>query len=188
MMKEITLGWLEKNDACEESVKWFKAYDGPKEIEHLAEEMIRAGHADWVNWGIVRIMTKDQAVEYAVFAAEQVLSVYEAAYPDDDRPRKAISAATAYLSAVGRKEGAARAAEAAEAARAAAGAAGAAGAAWAAWAAAGAARAAGAAWAAEAAGAAWAAEAAGDAAYNDMLIKIVRHGLEIIGQTKEPLP
>ncbi len=104
--------------------------------------------------------------------AEKVLPIFEARFPDDDRPRKAIEAAEAAgaawaAGAAGAAAGAAWAAEAAGAAAEAAGAAGAAGAAWAAEAAGAAAEAAGAAWAAEAAGAAGAAgaaEAAGAAA------------------------
>ena len=101
-------------------------------------------------WAVLRVefFTKNELVLIACDFAEEVLPIFESAYPTDDRPRNAIAAA--------RAAGAARAARAAGAAGAAeaAGAAGAAGAA--AWAA-GAARAAG------AAGAAWAAaEAAGD--------------------------
>ncbi len=38
-------------------------------------------------------MTYKQYVSYAVFAAEQVLDIFENKYPDDKRPRKAIQAA-----------------------------------------------------------------------------------------------
>lgn len=46
MRATIDLKWLEKNGACEESVKWFKAYVGPTDVASIAEEMIRIGHAD----------------------------------------------------------------------------------------------------------------------------------------------
>ena len=32
---------------------------------------------DWANWLIARIMNKKQKVSYAVFAAEQVIDIYE---------------------------------------------------------------------------------------------------------------
>jgi hypothetical protein len=113
MRAAIDLKWLESKGACPEAVAWFKTYDGPKEIEPLAEEMIRLGHLEWLNWGLVRLMTKKQAVEYAIYAAEQVLSIYEDKYPKDDRPRKAIEAAKGYLAGRGTAHTAARAAYAA---------------------------------------------------------------------------
>ena len=42
-------------------------------------------------------MNKKQAVQYAIFAAEQVIDIYEGKYPNDKRPRNAIEAAKAYL-------------------------------------------------------------------------------------------
>ena len=89
-------------------------------------------------WAVLRVefFTKNELVLIACDFAEEVLPIFESAYPTDDRPRNAIAAAWA--------AGAARAA----------------GAAGAAWAAAEAAEAAGAAGAAEAAGAVEAAEAA----------------------------
>jgi len=41
--------------------------------------------------------TKEHSVRLAVYAARQVLSIYEEEYPGDDRPRRAIEAAEAYL-------------------------------------------------------------------------------------------
>ena len=42
-------------------------------------------------------MTLEQKRKYAIFAAQQVLDIFEAKYPDDERPRKAIEAAEAVL-------------------------------------------------------------------------------------------
>ncbi|MFN2236780.1 MAG: putative immunity protein, partial [Anaerolineales bacterium] len=52
---------------------------------------------EWANWLLVRCLNKKQAVQYAVFAAELSLPLFEAKYPDDDRPRKAIECAKAYV-------------------------------------------------------------------------------------------
>ena len=41
--------------------------------------------------------TKEDSVKLAVYAAELVIGIYEKRYPNDDRPRKAIKAAKAYL-------------------------------------------------------------------------------------------
>ncbi len=107
----------------------------------------------WTEMRIVKVWewTKKDSVEIAIFAAEQVIEIYEKKYPDDKRPREAINAAKAWLK--NPTDAAARAARAAaDAAGAAAYAAYAA--AYAAYAAADAARA-----------AAYAAYAAADAAY-----------------------
>ena len=50
----------------------------------------------------VGTLTREIAVTFAADCAERVLPVYEAAYPDDDRPRKAIEAARAEDAAAAR--------------------------------------------------------------------------------------
>jgi hypothetical protein len=70
----------------------------------------------WANWLIVRLMNKKQKVQYAIFAAEQVIDIFEKKYPNDDRPRKAIETAKTYLSNPGKKNKDAAAAAAAAAA------------------------------------------------------------------------
>ena len=69
-----------------------------------------------------RTCTKAQAVEYAIMCAEEVLFIWEEKYPKDDRPRKAIEAARAWLAepTEARREAAYSAAYAADAAEAAA--------------------------------------------------------------------
>ena len=189
-MKKLTLKWLEKSGACKEAVEqWQKEGCEPDFIKTL-ERCIKIKKFGWGNWLIVRHMTYKQYVPYAVFAAEQVIDLFEKKYPDDKRPREAIEAANACIknpSAKNKKAAdvAAGAARAAEAAGAAAGAARAA-----AWAAAGAAGAAAgaAAWAAEAArAAAWtaaraagAAGAAAGAAEAAMQEKNLRYGIELL--------
>lgn len=75
-------------------------------------------------WSEMRIVKayrwkKEDSVALAIFAAEQVISVYEKKYPNDERPRKSIEAAKAYLENPSARA-AARATRAALAARAAA--------------------------------------------------------------------
>ena len=107
-------------------------------------KLIKVKRLDWANWLVVRLMNHEQQIQYAIYAAEQVIDIYEKQYPGEDRPRKAIEAAKEYLKAK-------TAVDAARAARAA----------WAAW------------DAARAAGAAW---AAGD----EMKIKIIKYGLNLL--------
>ena len=95
MIKTITLKWLQSKGACKESLEaWHK------ETDHgtLATlNRLVSKNPEWGNWLICRIMNKKQAVQYAIFAAEQVIDIYEKKYPDDKRPRNAIEAAKAYL-------------------------------------------------------------------------------------------
>ncbi len=89
---KISNAWLKKWKPCQEGLEWFKAQketDGPKVVKKLMGE----NKLDWANWGIARIMNYKQRIQYAVFAAEQVLDIFEKKYPKDDRPRKAIEAA-----------------------------------------------------------------------------------------------
>jgi hypothetical protein len=171
--KPLSIDWLKKEKACPEGMAWFEAQketNGIKLVEALAKD-----HWEWANWLLVRLMTHKQQVQYAVYAAEQVIGIYEAKYSDDKRPRQAIDAAKKYVANPSKKNRAAARA-AAEAAWAAAEAAWAAAraAAEAAWAAAEAAWAAAeAAWAAARA-AAWAAAGA------KMQEKIIKYGIGLV--------
>ena len=60
---------------------------------NIIKNLMLEKHFDWANWLIVRIMERKQYLSYAIFAAEQVLDIFENKYPDDKRPRLAIEAA-----------------------------------------------------------------------------------------------
>ena len=163
---KITLDWLEEHHACLEGIDWFRAQSETDGVALVKKLMAEKRHG-WAQWLIVLIMTRPQYLDYAIFAAEQVLPIYEQQYPGDDKPRLAINAAR---KCIANDTPANR-----DAAGAAARAAGDAWAAWAAWAAgadAGAARAV--AWAARDA-----ALAAGDAAAA-MHKTVLNHGLELL--------
>ena len=117
---DITQQQLKDWSACTDGYKWACGIlkDKPMEVKEFLK--ICADHRlDWANWVIVRVMNYDQYVSYAVFAAEQVINIYEKKYPNDKRPRLAIEAAK---KCIGLKGAAARAARAAgDAARADAG-------------------------------------------------------------------
>ena len=194
---QITKQWLKEKNACTEGFGWFvaKKYDEIS-LTELTEALIADKKFNWSMWVLRNALDKIALVKMAVFAAEQVIDLYEKKYPTDDRPRKAIDAAKAYIAqpsanAAHAAYAAANAAyAAAHAAYAAANAAYAAAdaayaAAHAAYAAANAADAAyAAAHAADAANAAYAAAdaayAAADAAYAAMKTKILRYGATLI--------
>jgi len=88
----ITKQWLKEKSACKTGVDWFTAQKESSGIK-VVKKLVKEKKLDWANWLIVRIMDYKQRVQYAVFAAEQVIHIYEKKYPDDKRPRKAIEAA-----------------------------------------------------------------------------------------------
>jgi len=95
-MKPLTVTWLQEQHACDEGIDWFTA-----QRQRAVIPVLRALEADrhwpWANWLIVRVMTYQQYVAYAIYAAEQVLAIYEKQYPNKRQPRRAIEAAKACL-------------------------------------------------------------------------------------------
>ena len=91
---KITKKWLKEKDACQSGVDWFLKQDKTDSIEVL-KELIRQDILEDAGWLIVRVMNYKQYVSYAVFAAEQVIDIFENKHPDDKRPREAIEAAKA---------------------------------------------------------------------------------------------
>jgi hypothetical protein len=71
----ITNDWLSRNHPCSEAIKWWdKKERDPLKILNL---LISNKKYKWANWYIVRIMTEHDYISYAVFAAEQVIGIYE---------------------------------------------------------------------------------------------------------------
>jgi aminopeptidase N len=182
IMKKVTKRWLKKMNACCSESDMDRAEKNLKgNIVLITKTLLAEDRFSDANWLVTRLMNKKQNVQCAIFAAEQVLPIFEEKYPNSNSPRKAIEAAKNYLKnpceiTKNAVDYAARAA-ACVAARAAACAAARA-----------AARAACAAAyaAAYATDAAYAAYAAADAAYaayadkKDLKIKIINKGLEIL--------
>jgi len=95
---EITKEFLQSKSACSPSYKWVveNKLIGLEHPEFIAKLMENNRFSD-ANWLITKLFDKMQSVKYAIFAAEQVLNIYEKKYPNDDRPRLAIEAAKKYL-------------------------------------------------------------------------------------------
>ena len=187
-MKEITSRYLRDIGACQDAREQFrKELNGGRSlsVSRVFTRLKQINRLDWANWLIVRLMTHEQQIRYAIYAAEQVIELYEEKYPDDKRPMQAIEAAKKCLDNPSEKNKAAAraAARAAFAAADAAAYAADAGADAAAFAAADAAYAAAdAAYAAAyaAARAAFAAADADDAALKKVQLKIINYGLRLI--------
>ena len=90
-MKEITNNWIEKHCPCKEAIDWWDKTE--RDPLTIIKKLIEENHLVWANWFIVRVMTYKQFVSYAVYAAEQVIYIFERKYPDNKRPRNAIEAA-----------------------------------------------------------------------------------------------
>ena len=98
---KITLNYLEQKNACQSGIDVFESEFGKSaELKDIINFCIKSKKSDYLshaNWLITKKMTKMQCVKYAIYAAEQVLHIYENKYPDDKRPRLAIEAAKKYL-------------------------------------------------------------------------------------------
>ena len=89
---KITVDWLKEKRACLEGIEWFENQKLSESVDVL-KSLIKEDKLDWANWTIVRVMERKQYLQYAVFAAEQALDIFEQKYPDDKRPRQAIDSA-----------------------------------------------------------------------------------------------
>jgi hypothetical protein len=171
----ITKAKLVELGACDNAIVKYFADKKSWEAKDLLSAAIKNEDYSMAQWGISHLMNHKQQIKWSIYCAEQVIKIYEDKYPNDDRPRKAIAAAKAYLKSPTKENKAAAYAAANADAYAAARAA-----AYAAYAAAYAAYAANAAYAAANA-AAYAARAAADAvAYKEMNIKLLKKGLSIL--------
>ena len=117
----ITEEFLKDIHPCDEGYQWWLNHGRPADSQATLETLIADEQEDWANWLIVRLMNHKQKIAYAIYAAEQVISIYKLKYSKDDRPQKAIDAAKKCLSDTSTKnKDAAYAAAAAAAANAAA--------------------------------------------------------------------
>ena len=92
---KISVEILKKWGACAEGVEWF----GKKSmtLEKLILKLKKEKRYHWIWWTMRHTLNKTQAVKVAIYAAESVIDIFEAKYPKDKRPRKAIEAAKAWL-------------------------------------------------------------------------------------------
>ena len=94
---KITVEFLNEKSVCSGGVDWFKKYKGKADAPYVLKALVKDDKWSWANWLIVRIMTRPRYLAYAIFAAEQVIEIYEKKYPGKDKPRKAIEVAKAVL-------------------------------------------------------------------------------------------
>jgi len=93
-MKQIitlTDEWIKRWRPCKKGIKWLKGKD-PNAIKIL-ELLIKEKRYNWANWTIVRVMTYEQYVSYAMYATEQITGIYEKKCPNNKIFHKIIEAA-----------------------------------------------------------------------------------------------
>src|SRR3990167_1946241 len=82
--------------ACRSGVEWWQQLHETDSLAVL-RALMEQDRWDWCRWLSVRLMSHQQKVEWAIFSAVQVLPLFNVQYPQDQRPRKAIKAAKAWL-------------------------------------------------------------------------------------------
>ena len=99
---KLTLDFLKENSACTSGIRWYHANEEPNTVEACISALMvdteqpseKLSHANWL---LSETLTEPDCRRYAIFAARQVLDIYEKRYPTDNRPRLAIEAAGKYL-------------------------------------------------------------------------------------------
>ena len=95
---KITLEKLNQVGACRNCYRLLKAnFPDGGEFRDVVERAIAIGALDDALWLAPRVLTKEDAVRYAVFAAREVLPIFEDKNPHYNRPRAAIESAEAWL-------------------------------------------------------------------------------------------
>lgn len=92
MNQQITTELLQSLHACQSGIDLVATYPD-KDHEAVIRRLVADDHWDYANWLLPRLMDYKGYVSYAVFAALQVIDIFEKQYPDDKRPRLAIEAA-----------------------------------------------------------------------------------------------
>ena len=97
-MKQLTMEWAKSVNACQDGLDWWKTeLNLSPDPETVIKALMTTNRFDWANWLTTKLLTNNQKALSAIFAAEQVIGIYEKQYPGDDRPRKVIEAAKKVL-------------------------------------------------------------------------------------------
>ena len=91
----ISIKSLKEMNACKYGIEWYNKNKKKTMLETLNQTDNES--INYCNWYITKVLNKDNKNRYAIYAAEQVIDIYENKYPNDDGPRKAIEAAKNYL-------------------------------------------------------------------------------------------
>lgn len=90
-MDILTKEFLMRHGACEESLDWVQTIPPTEKIQ--AVKNLTSKDITWSNWLGIRCMNRQQLIDYAAYVAENVVDIYEGAFPDETMPREAIALA-----------------------------------------------------------------------------------------------
>jgi len=93
---KLTKKWLTEKNACKGVIEWF-INQNEKNVVRISKKLIDENKLEWCNWLLSRWLPKIDKIRYAVFAAEQVIGIFEKRNPNDNRPRNAINSALNYI-------------------------------------------------------------------------------------------
>ena len=90
---------LKSFNPCADGYDWYIANcrDKTEDTVEIINMLIAAEKLDWAAWTMARALSDKNKIRYAIYAAEQILGIFEEKYPNDKRPRLAIDAAKEYL-------------------------------------------------------------------------------------------
>lgn len=92
---KLTLEMLKEKTEDQSIIDWF-IEQNETDLVLLINKSFESGREeilDFFNRRIAHLLDRTGKIKYAVFAAEQVIGIFEKKYPDDKRPREAIEAA-----------------------------------------------------------------------------------------------
>jgi len=94
-MNKSDLQFLKKNHACKSEMAWLKK----GKYQSLQKAWTDCENSLWMLWLLEKkkLLDKKTAMRLAIIFAKDVLPIFEAKYPDDRRPRRAIEAVESYL-------------------------------------------------------------------------------------------
>ena len=93
---KLTEKKLRSLNPCRDGLDWYLAQE-ETDLQAICFALIDQSLSGWANWVLSRLMNKFQRISFAIYAAEQVIHIFEAEYPKDSRPRDALRAAKRYL-------------------------------------------------------------------------------------------
>jgi len=72
----ITKSWLKNNGACNGGFKWYLEQE-TEDTETLFNQAMKHKRFADINWVISKKLNKFNKLRYAIFAAEQVIDIFE---------------------------------------------------------------------------------------------------------------
>jgi len=87
---KITKAKIKKISLCPDWYRWYLAYGSSDLLQTLLDA--NKVSSFWAPWVYTRLMTLKQRRQFAIYAAKEVLHLFEEAHPDDRRHRLAIKA------------------------------------------------------------------------------------------------